>query len=398
MKRVMVTGATGFIGGRLVEALVEREVEVVCLVRRWGSASRLARHGVQMVAGDVLDAASVKRAMSGCDIVVHAAIDSRIHGRAHSQASAEGARVVMQSALEQGVSRVVHLSSTAVFGLSPARGTNTDEQQPLRRVGHDYCDGKIAAERVVAGFHARHALPVAVLRPTLVYGPFGYYSSAVARAARERRLVLLDGATGVCNGVYIDNLIQAILLAAERDAAIGSVCTVSDAHPVTWRAFLEAHAAAVDPSLVPLPVVTRADVVENRRRLRRAAIRGLFRASAGQAVRQLRDPAIKHGLLAVPGLEWSANTAKAILGRLPARAQARVRGALASAKDESHQVGAGRGRAQRMLSSAELMSFSAFEHVTFSIAHAQRVLGYAPAISFDEGMSLTAAWIRWAGI
>ncbi len=400
MKHVLITGATGFIGGRLAEVLVERGVEVTCLVRRWGGASRLARLPVRMVSGDVLDAASLKRAMGGCDVVMHGAVDSSVQGRAHKHASGEGTRQVMQAALELGVSRVVHLSSAAVHGLSPAAGTSTDEDRPLRRTGHDYCDGKIAAERIATAYYTQHGLPVSVLRPTLVYGPFGYYSSAVARAAREQRLVLRDGATGICNCVYVDNLIQSMLLAAVRESAVGAICTISDAQPVTWREFLERHAAAVDPTFVPLPVMSRAALREARGRLRGYALRTLLGGSVGHAIRQLRDPAVKHGLLAVPGVEWMANTAKATIAALPAGPQARVKRALAKAKagGGTAPAVAGRGGVRRLLSPIEETSFTAFEHVRFSIDRARAVLGYDPTIAFDEGMARTAAWIQWSGI
>lgn len=337
-KRVLITGATGFIGGRLAEVLTEWGVEAVCPVRHWGRASRLARLPVQMIGGDVMDRDSIRRAMDGCDMVVHCAVDFRATGRAHTRASAAGTENVMQAAHDVGVSRVVHLSSAAVHGLSPAAAGTFTEERPLQATGHDYCDGKIAAERIALDFHRTRGLPVTVLRPTVVYGPFGYYSEAVARAARERRLALVDGAPGICNCLYVDNLIQAILLGAIRKEAVGEIFYVSDERPVLWRDYLEAHARALGSRFAPLPVTSR-------RALR-----------AGQLT--------SHVL----------RTLNSFLGRFH------------------------RFDEPRVLSRTEEVSFSVFRQVTFPIGKANRLLGYAPAVDFEEGMERTAAWIRWAGI
>lgn len=398
MKRVLITGATGFIGGRVAEVLTEQGIEVTALVRSWATASRLARLPVRMVGGDVLDAESVRRAVDGCDVVVHCAVDFRAHGRAHRRASRVGTRNVMQAALEAGVSRVVHLSSTAVFGLRPAAGRTLTEATPVRRVGDAYCDGKIEAERVALEYHRVHGLPVTVLRPTIVYGPFGWYSAAVARAAREGRLVLVDGAPGVCNCLYVDNLVQAILLAATRPQAVGEIFHISDAKPVTWREYLERHARALGDSILPLPEMTRAELRAARNRLRRFALRQLARSAVGNPLRVLRDPAIRQGLFSIPGVQWASDATKSAIRLLPGGAGNRIMAAIERAKAGQVVSGAGRADVRAYLSPAEERSFAAYANVTFGIDKARSLLGYEPAVSFDEGMELTTAWLRWAGI
>ncbi len=337
-ERVLITGATGFIGARLAETLTGLGVQVVCPVRHWGRASRLARLPVEMVAGDIMDRSSIRAAVDGCDVVVHGALDFRISGRAHIRAAAQGTENVLRATLDAGVSRVVHLSSAAVHGLAPAPDGPYTEDRPLHPTGHDYCDGKIAAERIALDLHRVNGLPVTVLRPTVVYGPFGYYSEAPARAARERRLSLPAGDPGVCNSLYIDNLIQAILLGAVRTEAIGQIFYISDERPVSWREYLEAHASALGPGLTPLRVIGRAGL------------------GAGQL--------------------WNRGTrlANRVVGRVQRLPEARV------------------------LSRTEAVSFSVFRQVEFPIEKAKRLLGYAPAVDFAEGMARTAAWIRWAGI
>jgi nucleoside-diphosphate-sugar epimerase len=306
----------------------------------------------------------------------------------------------MQAARDLGVSRVVHLSSTAVFGLSPGGGRTLTEDTPLRRTGNDICDGKIAGERVALEYHRAHGLPVCVLRPTVVFGPFGYYSDAVARTARAQRLVLVDGARGVCNCLYVDNLIQAMILAAEREHAVGQVFHISDAEPVRWGEYLQRHAAAVDEALAPVLTVTSAELAAARRRQRNAAVKAIVGSPVTGILRQLGDPAVKSGLLSLPGAEFGARTAKRIVRGLPAGARARVKRTVNSAQSGVTTPAAAPPRhpLDVPMTRAEVESFSVFEHVTFSIDKARRLLGYAPAVDFDEGMARTAAWIRWANI
>jgi nucleoside-diphosphate-sugar epimerase len=401
--RVFLTGATGFIGGRAAEMLVDRGVEVVCLVRHWGSAARLARLPVQLRGGDVLDAASVRRAMTGCDVVMHCAVDFRTRGRRHRRSSAVGTLQVMRAALDLGISRVVHLSSAAVHGLSPRPGAvregTLSEAVALRRTGHDYCDGKIAAARAARAMYRRHGLPVVVLRPTIVYGPFGAYSASPARAAREGRLVLVDGAPGICNCLYVDNLVHAMLLAAERPEAVGEVFYIADAEPVTWRVYLERHAGALLPPCGPLPVVSRGELRAARRCLRRAAVRELVGSSIRHLGTVLRDPAIRQGLFLVPGLPRLAGAARIAYDALPLRTRIRVRRLLGAGAPSTLPAGSRAGALLRpLLSRDEELSFAAFSAVRFPIDKARRLLGYQPAVDFEEGMARTAAWIQWARI
>jgi nucleoside-diphosphate-sugar epimerase len=399
--KALVTGATGFIGGRLAEVLVDRGVDVVGLVRRWGGASRLARLPVQMVGGDVLDFASVRRAMQGADTVFHCAMDFRVEGKAHRRSAVAGTENVLKAALEAGVSRVVHLSSAAVHGLGPRAGTDVSEDGLLRKTGHAYCDGKIDAEAVALDLCRRRGLPVAVLRPTLVYGPFGFFSALPARLARQGRLLLVNGALGTCNALYVDNLIQAMLLAATREEAVGEVFNVSDSRTVQWSEFLEAHAAAVSPEMVPLPVVKSAELEATRRRLRRHAVRVLMAGGPRKAVRSLKDPAVRQGFFLIPGAAAGSRLAKGMLKKTPAGFRGALKNALGGRgvpPRADTNSGTPRSSVSPTLSPSEEESMSVFSEVTFDISKARRVLGYEPSVDFAEGMARTAQWIRWAGI
>jgi nucleoside-diphosphate-sugar epimerase len=234
MKKVLITGVTGFIGCRLAEVAFEQGIPVVGLVREWSRAARLARLPVHVVQGDMLDPNSLREAMKGCDVVFHCAVDNRARGDVHRRSSAHGTANVMQVAVEMKVKRVIHLSSIAIYGYR-AGPDAASEEGSYRYSGDPYCDGKIDAEKVALRYHQEYGLPVTVLRPTIVYGPFGSWSVDIIAAIRKGRIVLVNGGTAICNSLYVDNLVEAMLLAAEHDRAAGEVFHISDANPVTWK-------------------------------------------------------------------------------------------------------------------------------------------------------------------
>lgn len=153
-KKVLITGATGFIGGRVAEVLSQIGVPCTVLVRTWKRAARLSRLPLQMIGGDVLNPSAIREAMAGCDAVVHAVVDNRIGGKAHRKTSAVGTGNVMDAALRCGVRRVVHLSSVAVYSYAPRPDAATEEGR-YRYSGDAYCDGKIDSERVALRYARR---------------------------------------------------------------------------------------------------------------------------------------------------------------------------------------------------------------------------------------------------
>src|SRR5947207_8870495 len=142
---VLVTGATGFIGGRLAERLVvEHGAGVRALVRNFGRAARLARYPIELVPGDLCAAESIDRAAAGCDYVFHCAYGSDGEDDSRRVVNAQGTRHVLDAALKHHVKRAVHTSTVTVYG-ETADG-RLDESAPRRRTGFAYADSKIEAE------------------------------------------------------------------------------------------------------------------------------------------------------------------------------------------------------------------------------------------------------------
>ena len=171
--KVFLTGATGFIGGHLLRALLEAGAEVRCLVRPESRLRNLEGLDIEVFTGDLRDGDSLRAGSDGCEMVFHCAADYRLYSKSSDElyeSNVEGTRNVLQAASEAGVRRVVYTSSVGALGLEPD-GSPADEKTPVRledMVGH-YKRSKFLAERVAAEWVAK-GLPVVIVNPSTPVG------------------------------------------------------------------------------------------------------------------------------------------------------------------------------------------------------------------------------------
>jgi len=246
LRRILITGATGFIGCRVAEILALRDGwQVRALVHNPSSAARLARLPVEMVVGDLRSREDVVRAAEGCDGVIHCAIGTTWRQRERVEVNVDGTRNLADAALSVGVQRFVHISSIAVHGTS-VTGI-LDESTPVRpKKGDPYGQSKAEAERVIARA-VRKGLPAVILRPGVVYGPFG--PTVTIRPVQHLlagSLVLVGCSDTPSNTVYVDNLVEAIIRALEAPGELvnGQVFAISDDDHFTWGEFFGYFAQA----------------------------------------------------------------------------------------------------------------------------------------------------------
>jgi dihydroflavonol-4-reductase len=173
MRRVFVTGATGFIGASLVRELLKEGCLVKALVRPGSSRKNLAGLDVELFEGDLLDKASLERGLSGCDTLFHAAADYRLWTRDPKSMYAVnvgGTRSILEAAMKRGISRIVYTSSVGTLG-NPGNGTPGTEATPVtftEMICH-YKRSKFLAEREAEGF-AKRGLPVVIVNPSTPVG------------------------------------------------------------------------------------------------------------------------------------------------------------------------------------------------------------------------------------
>jgi nucleoside-diphosphate-sugar epimerase len=380
-RRVLITGAGGFIGSRLAERLVlEHGAEVRALVRNLAGAARLARFPVTVLRGDVTSSPDLAVAIQGCDLVFHCAYGTSGSQKHRAWVNREGTRRVLEASRAVGVRRVVHLSTLMVYGQTT--DGDLDETAPRRRFGNAYSDSKLEAERIALS----SGLPVSVLQPTAVYGPYGgVWTEAVLRALKAGRQILVNGGDGLGNAVYVDDLVSAMLLAASTDAAVGEAFLISGEEPVTWRELYGRFERMLGTELRTVDM-TEAEALAHWRRWKRAQPR-----MVGEALRILKgEQPIRERIERTREGVWLREMASTIL---PESVQRRIKGGLG-----------GGGRATRPAAelpihplTPEMIGFLR-PRTRVRIDKAKRLLGYRPAFDFETGMELTEQWARWANL
>ena len=228
---VLITGASGFVGGHLVEALARQNVKVKLLVRSTSKLPFQPTANMQLCYGDVTDLESLRQAMKDVKVVYHlAGVLRGSNFSSYRDVNAEGTRKVCQAASENKVKRLVYVSSLSAAGPSPEEGP-IDETAFPRPVSF-YGQTKLMGEDIALSYQTHY--PVTVLRPGAVYGPretdiFEYFKMVAGH------LVVIGGAdTQKISFVYVDDLVDAILLAAHSKKAEGKTYFVSDGQSYHW--------------------------------------------------------------------------------------------------------------------------------------------------------------------
>jgi nucleoside-diphosphate-sugar epimerase len=232
----LITGASGFIGGRLAARLCEEGRAVRCLVRASSDTSLLRELGVEIVVGDLTDARSLAGALEGCGGVLHCAalVSDWATVAEISAVNVAGTRELLKASAAASVRRFVHLSTTDVYGYPQIE--QLEEGYTPSGFSNWYAQTKLQAEEEVSSAQAAGALETVILRPATVYGPGSKeVIGEIARAIQGRHMLLVDGGKANAGLCYVENLIDAALLALDHDAAAGNAFNVSDGLDVSWR-------------------------------------------------------------------------------------------------------------------------------------------------------------------
>jgi 2-alkyl-3-oxoalkanoate reductase len=370
---VGIVGASGFIGGRLVEWLALHDLaNIRPIVRSFKSMARLARFDLDCRGADATDQAALETELDGCEVLFHCVVG----GRDTILRSAEAA---YRAAASAGVRRLVYLSSAVVHGHDPAPGTNDDSKLVTRQF-FKYNVSKVMAERLLRRLRADGTVEVVTLRPSIVFGPQSQlFTLQIANDLLNGRDYLIDEGMGICNTVYVDNLVYAMWQAAIVGKAVNQEFIITDGEQVTWRDLHRAVAEAVgvDPASIPS--------------IESATLASLYRE---QEYAQLKIAGKRFGWAVRESLPSSViSTAREVL---PSRVIKAIKPWWASFQApgfESIQKESGKQPLPNI--DREIASWQSCSY-KLPIEKARNFLGYEPQVTFSEGCRRTRDWIRFA--
>ena len=242
--KVLVTGATGFLGTRLVKRLAAEGYPVRALARKLSNVGALKKLGVEIVFGDMGDESSIAAAMKGVDVVVHAAAGTSGTEKDSDTGTIQGTRNVLQACRTSRVKKLVYISSCNVYEVAGyiENQVVTEEAQlerlPLLR-GH-YSAAKLLAESLVTEAMNHEGYPIVVLRPGTLYGLGAeVYTRMMGVSFAGRIFVVFGDGESELPLVHVDNAVDAIVECISNSAADNQVFNVVDHDPVTKMMYME---------------------------------------------------------------------------------------------------------------------------------------------------------------
>lgn len=350
--RILVTGASGFVGGRVVECLLQSGIATpIAAIRNWSRAARVARFGSEVVICDICDAEQVDAAVGGgpdgkpVDAIIHLAkTDDR-------ESIVGGTRHLLDAAVKYGVERFVFLSTAEVYG--PEAHGEVTEADELPKTGRLYGDAKIEAEEVCQEYHSRGIKPV-ILRPSLIYGPFSTsWTTDIAKRLQSGKWGTFEGlGEGKANLIYVDDLVQAIMKSLVSEQARGEAFNVNGPEVSSWNDYFDRFNAALGRK--PLPTISA-----SKSKLRTKAMDAF-----GFVVDKIRDQC-EDKLMEIY-----------LQGGWPTKVMKRLKGQL-----DSTPTG------------GELNDLFSRDAI-YEDAKAHELLGYTPNFELDEGLRVSVEWLH----
>jgi predicted dehydrogenase/nucleoside-diphosphate-sugar epimerase len=384
---ILILGGTGFIGGRLIESLIQNSTaNIKVLVRSYSKMSNISRYPVEVIFGDIKEREILSKATRDCDYVFNCC-----HGKGSTsekkQVNIEAPKLLVEEAAKNKVKKVIHISTVSVYG-NIADGVISEESvsKVTRREIYGYTKKK--GEELALKLSRKLGLSLTVIQPTAVYGPGApSYITDPIKTLKSNRIILIDGGNGLCNAVYIDDLVNALLLAALSANASFEKLLISGKEPVvTWKEFYGALENML--GFQSTIAMSSQELINFRKHMRKkqstlSQIKGLINEEFRGNARIVKFPFISRSISLVRSI-------------IPRSVTEVIKSKIMGEKGDYDS--------QSVVEEKPIISYSRYQEDFFrskasvNIGKASRLIGYKPKYDFQEGMKKTSLWVKWANL
>ena len=272
MDKILITGATGFIGRHLVKALNDVGYNNTrCLVRKVSQVDGLRKYGVEIHYGDLLDSSSLEQAIKGVDTIFHLA--GEIYSQSPNQletVNINGTENLLRVLINHKLKRLIYLSSIAATGPMINKNVLLNEDTPYNPI-NAYGISKYRAEKIVIHYYKNYNIPAIIFRLPVVYGPWIDESSRVflfLNMIKNNIYRIIGSGENIMSLCYIDNLIHGLLLATKQINCIGKVFLIADKIPYTVNEIVQSIARQEGTSIpklhVPIPLAYLIAIIQKK--------------------------------------------------------------------------------------------------------------------------------------
>lgn len=247
-EKILVTGATGFIGSHLIDQLInDGRTNIKALVLKKpideievDNLKRLKKQKVEIVYGDIRNIDDCKEAIKEIDTIFHLAAISRpmqVSKKVYYDTNELGTKNMLEAVKNKKIKKYVHISTVSVLGLSPdGHPLSEEEFQPEDQ---EYGLSKRAGEKIALKYQKKYSLPLTVVRPCLIYGPRCMVRAIMFKYTQKRLFPLFNGGRAKMEFCYVGNLVDAILLAEKNQKAIGETFNITDGRSYSIKEVIE---------------------------------------------------------------------------------------------------------------------------------------------------------------
>ena len=354
-KTFLITGASGFIAGRIVERLYrDYDCRIKALVHNIGHAARIARFNIEIIPGDILDKKLLGKITQNVDYVIHCAVGNSPDIKLNHQITISGTKNILRASLKNKIKKLIYFSTMSVYGY-PLPLTVNEKTSYQKITGDHYNNDKIEAEKICRKY-IKKGLPAVILQPTIVYGPYAKsWTINPINEIKNNQVFLINNGRGFASPVYIDNVVDSVFLALTKKEAIGETFIISNGKGITWKKFYETYQEMIGNKSLPKLTLT------NKLKLQILN----FPIKVGKKIKLIFNP--------FDFFQKRPTFIDKII--LPHYQKTKAIESLSANKNRQ-------------------LFFQ--DKTLFEIKKAEKILCYSPGISFSQGMKLTKKWLKYA--